>query len=164
MRALAASRDRHAYPARLLPLPPPPAQRPHEVDGVLTRDGVLNTDTALGLCGVYGIPAAEWAVVNSVEGALVVAGVLGYPLALKALSVEVSHKSDVGGVALGINDREMLRAEFAALLARVEKHVPDARVDGVLVQRMLSGGQEVILAIGPQPPHHCLPLRFHSPA
>jgi acyl-CoA synthetase (NDP forming) len=140
VRALAASRDRRARPSRLLPLPPSPAQRPHEVDGVLARDGVLNTATALGLCGVYGIPTAEWAVVDGVEGALAVAGVLGYPLALKVLSDEIAHKSDVGGVALGISDQKTLRTEFAALLERV-----DARVDGVLVQRMLSGGREVIL-------------------
>jgi len=145
VRALAASRDRHARPPRLLPLPPPPDQRPHEVDGVLARDGVLNTDIALGLCDAYDIPTAEWAVVDSVDGALVVAGVLGYPLALKLLSPEVSHKSDVGGVALGIGDPEMLRAEFTALLARVEERAPDAQIDGVLVQRMLPGGREVIL-------------------
>lgn len=145
VRALAASRDRHARPSRLLPLPSSPAQRPHEVDGVLARDGVLNTATALGLCGVYGIPTAEWAVVDGVEGALAVAGVLGYPLALKVLSDEIAHKSDVGGVALEINDRETLRTEFAALLGRVKVRAPDARVDGVLVQRMLSGGREVIL-------------------
>jgi acetate---CoA ligase (ADP-forming) len=145
VRALAASRDRHTRPPRLLPLHPPPDQRPHEVDGVLARDGVLNTDIALGLCDAYDIPTAEWAVVDNVEGALVVAGVLGYPLALKVLSAEVSHKSDVGGVALGIGDPETLRTEFAALLARVEDRVPDAQVNGVLMQRMLSGGREVIL-------------------
>lgn len=145
VRALAASRDRYTHPARLLPLPDAPDDCPHEVEELLARDGVLTTGTALGLCAAFDIPAAEWAVVESVTGALVAAGGMGYPVALKVLSADVAHKSDVGGVALDIEDRETLRAEFAALLARVEERVPGARVEGVLVQRMLSGGREVIL-------------------
>jgi acetyltransferase len=145
MRALAASRDRYARPARLLPLPSAPAQRPNEVEGLLKRDWMMTTDAALGMGAPFGIPAAEWAVVDDVESALVVAGAIGYPVALKLLSPEVLHKSDVGGVALGIADPGALRTEFAALLARVEERVPGAQVWGVLVQEMLSGGREVIL-------------------
>ena len=145
VRALAASRDRYTHPARLLPLPNAPDDRPHEIEELLARDGVLTTDAALGLCDTFGIPTAECAAVESVTEALVAAGGMGYPVALKVLSADVAHKSDVGGVALGIEDRETLRAEFAALLARVEERVPGARVEGVLVQRMLSGGREVIL-------------------
>ena len=145
VRALAASRDRYIRPARLLPLPPAPAQRLREVEGLLARDGVLTTDAALGLCAAFGIPTAEWAVAESVDGALVAAGAMGYPVALKVLSPDVSHKSGVGGVALGVGSGETLRAEFAALLARVEERAPGTRVEGVLVQRMLTGGREVIL-------------------
>ncbi len=145
VRALAASRDRYIRPARLLPLPPAPAQRLREVEGLLARDGVLTTGAALGLCAAFGIPTAEWAVVESVEGALVAAGAMGYPVALKVLSPDVSHKSGVGGVALGVGSREALWAEFAAILARVEERAPGTRVEGMLVQRMLTGGREVIL-------------------
>lgn len=145
VRALAASRDRHTRPARLLTLPPAPAQPLREVEGLLACDGVLTTDAALGLCAAFGIPTAEWAVVESVGGALVAASGVGYPVALKVLSPDVSHKSDAGGVVLGVESREALRAEFAALLARVEERAPGARVEGVLVQQMLAGGREVIL-------------------
>ena len=145
VRALAASRDRYTRPARLLTLPPAPAQPLREVEGLLACDGVLTTDAALGLCAAFGIPTAEWAVVESVGGALVAASGVGYPVALKVLSPDVSHKSDAGGVVLGVESREALRAEFAALLARVEERAPGARVEGVLVQQMLAGGREVIL-------------------
>jgi len=153
VRALAASRDRYTRPVRS-PLSPAvrlnssqsaPAPRPHEVEGLLARDGMLTTDVALGLCASFGIPVAEWAVVESVEGALVAASVMGYPVVLKALSVDLPHKSDVGGVVLDAGSPDVLRAEFTALLARVEKCVPGTRVEGVLVQRLLSGGREVIL-------------------
>jgi acyl-CoA synthetase (NDP forming) len=151
VRALAASRERSAHPARLFPLPSTPARRPHEVEKLLVRDGVLTTDTALGLCAAYGIPVAEWAVVDSVEGALVAAGGMEYPVALKALSPDVTHKTDVGGVALDVVGPEMLREEFGALEAQLKARAPDARIGGVLVQRMLPRGREVILG-GKQDP------------
>jgi acyl-CoA synthetase (NDP forming) len=145
VRALAASRDRCNRPVRLLPLSPAPAHRPREVEGLLDRNGVLATEMALGLCAAFGVPTAEWAVVESVDGALVAAGAMGYPVALKVLSPDISHKSDVGGVVLGIGSREVLLAEYPALLARLEERARDARITGFLVQRMLSGGREVIL-------------------
>jgi acyl-CoA synthetase (NDP forming) len=145
VRVLAASRERSAHPARLFPLLPPPTRRPHEVEKLLIRDGVLTTDTALGLCAAYGVPVAEWAVVDSVEGALVAAASMEYPVVLKVLSTDVTHKSDVGGVALNVDGPEKLRQEFPALLARMEVRAPGAEVGEVLVQRMLPGGREVIL-------------------
>jgi acyl-CoA synthetase (NDP forming) len=70
---------------------------------------------------------------------------MGYPVALKALSPDIAHKSDVGGVALDVEGPEPLRTAFAALERAVEEHNPGARMSGVLVQRMLYGGREVIL-------------------
>jgi acetyltransferase len=145
VRALAASRDRHSRPAQLLPLPPAPANRPDEVGGLLARDGVLTTDAALGLCAAFGIPTADWAVVDTVEGALLAAGAMGYPVTLKVLSPDIAHKSDVGGVVLGIESQEALLAEFAVLLMRLEERASDAQITGFLVQRMLSRSREVIL-------------------
>ena len=145
VRALAASRDHYRRPSRLSPMPLAPAKRPREVEALLAYNGVLTADLALGLCATYGIPVAEWAVVEDVESALVAASIVDYPLALKVLSPDVSHKSDMGGVVLGVESRKALLAEFPALLARVKEQARDARVSGVLVQRMLSGGREVIL-------------------
>ena len=145
VRALAASRDRHARQSRLLPLPPSPAHRPREIEEVLMRGGVLTTDLALGLCAAFDIPTAEWAVVEDVESAILAAGMIGYPVALKVLSPDIVHKSDVGGVALGVKGPEALREELAALMRRVTTRVPGARQSEILVQRMLDGGREVIL-------------------
>jgi acyl-CoA synthetase (NDP forming) len=68
-----------------------------------------------------------------------------YPVVLKVLSPDVSHKSDVGGVVLNVDSADDLRDEFPALLERMEARAPDAQPGGVLVQRMLPGGREVIL-------------------
>ena len=145
VRALAASRDRCTGAGRLPSLSPATLDRPGQVERLLAHDGVLMADAALALCAAFGIPAAPWAVVDSVEGALTAASRIGYPVALKALSADLPHKSDVGGVVLDVDSPEALRGAFPALVARVAERVPGVRVEGVLLQRMLSGGREVIL-------------------
>lgn len=130
---------------RLVPLPPAGADRAEKIEELLSRDGVLTTDAALDLCAAYDIPVAEWSVVDDAEGPLFAASMMGYPVTLKALSSGISHKSDVGAVVLDVADPEMLQEAFEALLARVSERLPEAELKGVLVQRMRSGGREVIL-------------------
>ena len=72
----------------------------HEVEAILASDGVLTTDLALGLCGTFDIPSAEWAVVEDVESARVAARLVGYPVALKVSSATLTHKTEIGGVRL----------------------------------------------------------------
>jgi len=143
--ALAASRAWHARPSRLLPLPPTPTERPDCIEALLAESGVLTADAALSLCAAYDIPTAEWAVVEDVQSALVAAGVIGYPVAFKVLSRHISHKSDAGLVKLDVATREELQVAWAELAAAHREQVPDAAVAPVMVQRMLSGGREVIV-------------------
>ncbi len=145
VRALAASRDRHARRRELPPLPPKPKRRPPEVAGLLIRDAVLTADATLGLCEAYEIPTGQWGVVTDEESAALAAGMFGYPVALKILSPDVPHRSDIGGVVLNLRGAQAVRQEYAALLERFEQAVPDGRLNGVLVQKMLPGGVEVIL-------------------
>lgn len=145
MEALAVSRDRYRrlqQPARTSPPPTPRrgAQRPS-----IPRSGLLMTHQALELCRNYGIPVAEGATASSPEEAVQAAERLGYPLALKILSPHISHKSDVGGIALGIGDGETLKQAWAEMRRRVQAQAPAAPVEGFLLQRMVSGGREVIL-------------------
>jgi acyl-CoA synthetase (NDP forming) len=109
------------------------------------RDGALMIHQALKVCQGYGIPVAEWATASKPEEAAEAAKRLGYPLALKVLSPHISHKSDVGGIALGIEDEESLKRAWDEMLNRVQKATPDAPLDGFLLQRMVTGGREVIL-------------------
>lgn len=139
VRGLAASRDWHHWQARHRDLPEdalPGASRSLPLGAM---------DGALALCRGYGIPVAPWAVADDPDGAAEAADGLGYPVVLKALSARVVHKSDVGGVALGLNDRAAVRREAEAMRARVLSHVPDAADLRFLVQRMVGGGVEVIL-------------------
>ncbi len=105
---------------------------------------VFTADRALSLCQAYGVPVAPWQLAADIEEAAQAAERLGYPVVLKILSAQVTHKSDVGGVALGLTDAAAVRKEGDAMLARVAERVPEAR-PRLMVQRMVAGGLEVIL-------------------
>jgi len=105
----------------------------------------MTTDHALALCAEYGIPVAPWAVGETPDLAALAAEILDYPVVLKAISTRVVHKSDVGGVVLGLTDQEAVRREAEAMRARVLRQIPDACDLRFLVQQMVGGGVEVIL-------------------
>ena len=140
LRGLAASRDWNRWRARRLdPTGDTEFGSHQEAHELLTRSGVLTADQALALCQIYGIPVASSDIANDPEEAVRVANRLGYPVAIKALAAELVHKWDVGGVALGLSDEVAVRREAAAMLALVPHHLR------LMVQRMVSGGLEVIL-------------------
>ncbi len=100
---------------------------------------MLTADQSLDLCEIYGVSVAPFEVVNDLDGAVKAAGRLGYPVAMKALATRVVHKSDVGGVVLGLADAVAVGREAAAMLAKI------AQPARLLIQRMIDGGLEVIL-------------------
>ncbi|HYG85307.1 MAG TPA: bifunctional acetate--CoA ligase family protein/GNAT family N-acetyltransferase [Azospirillum sp.] len=84
----------------------------------------------------YGIPVVDTRCAETPEEAARCAEAIGGPVALKILSPDISHKSDVGGVALHLLDGSEVRAEAEAMLARVRGAAPDARIEGFTVQEM----------------------------
>jgi acyl-CoA synthetase (NDP forming) len=80
-----------------------------------------------------------------------IAGELGYPLVLKVVSPDVSHKTDIGGVRLGIESEGELRAAYRDILEAVGRADGRARIDGVLVQRMVDKGTETIVGLSREP-------------
>ena len=84
----------------------------------------------------YNIPRLSGGFARSEEEALSVARRVGYPVVLKVVSQEIVHKSDVGGVVTNISSTEMLAHEYAKLMDRVKILKPEAKIDGVYVQRM----------------------------
>lgn len=153
MRALAASRDRYQWErdtqaARGLPdvmFPQVPDMR--EVQPILDRNKgrPLMVHEALKICQEYGIPVAPYALAADAEQALEMAGQVGYPLALKGVSPELLHKSDMGGIALDIVDGRSLGRACRDMQARLRKTAPGLSLTGFLLQRMVGKGREVIL-------------------
>jgi acetyl coenzyme A synthetase (ADP forming)-like protein len=107
----------------------------------------LAPDTVAALLAAYGIAVPGSGLAADVEDACALAAQVGYPVALKLAATGVTHKTDVGGVALHIETPEQLRREFAALLARVKERAPELLVQGVTVQHMVAAGAELIVGV-----------------
>lgn len=122
-----------------------------------TRD--LNEHEAKQLLADYGIPVTAEALVQTVEEAIEQATHMGWPVALKVVSPEVPHKTEVGGVRIGLHDATALRQAWEEITRNTQRHAPHARIDGLLVQTMAGPGVEVILGVT-QDPQFGLALMF----
>jgi acyl-CoA synthetase (NDP forming) len=98
-----------------------------------------------------GIDVPRESIAGSADEAVGFAESIGYPVVLKIVSEDIAHKTEVGGVALDLREADAVRAAHARLLDNACKHAPTARLDGVLVAPMLSGGVEMIAGISRDP-------------
>jgi acyl-CoA synthetase (NDP forming) len=114
------------------------------------RDLLLSE--SMQVLGHYGIPTALGVPASTMEEARAAAEQMGYPVAIKVISEQISHKSDVGGVQLNLRNGPAVEAAFEDMLRRIQQSYPEAKIDGVLVQPMVTGGQELILG-GRQDPN-----------
>ena len=107
--------------------------------------GWLPPQTVRALLEAYGIPVPAESVARTAEEAAHAAAATGFPVALKVISPDIAHKSDAGGVVLGLEDAAAVAAAYEAMMARLRAAFPKARLEGVLVQQMAPAGQEVIV-------------------
>jgi acetyl coenzyme A synthetase (ADP forming)-like protein len=99
----------------------------------------------------YGFKTPQGSIANTPEQAVNIAEQVGYPVVLKIWSSEIVHKSDVGGVKLGLNSAEQVKDAFDLMMYRIPKKQPDANILGVLVEKMYRLGKEVILGMNRDP-------------
>ena len=99
-----------------------------------------------------GLPVTRELPAGSIEEALVAAAALGYPVVLKIESPDIAHKTEVGGVRVGIADAAGLAGAYRDILDSVRRNAPQASISGMLVQEMISGGVEMIAGLSVQPP------------
>jgi acetyl coenzyme A synthetase (ADP forming)-like protein len=100
---------------------------------------------ARDICAAYDIPLAAMELASTADEAVSIARRIGYPVVMKIDSPDVVHKTDVGGVVLDLGDDADVRRAFDHIGTSVRRHVADARVRGVVVQKRLSSGTEVIV-------------------
>jgi len=98
------------------------------------------------LLKAYGIPIPAYGKAETADEALDIADKIGYPVAMKILSPDIIHKTDVGCVKLNVN-REAVKESFFEIMRRGEKLTTARRIEGVLVQQMVAGGKEVIIGM-----------------
>jgi acetyltransferase len=113
----------------------------------------LSLAQAHALLEAYGIPTVQTQMVADGDAAVRAASKMGYPVALKVVSPQIVHKSDVGGVALGLGTAEQLKAAVSAMRERVKRMKPHASVLGFVVQAMGArpGAHELIVGINSDP-------------
>jgi acetyltransferase len=114
---------------------------------------VLTETEAKALLGAFGIPVPRTVVARTREEALAAARAIGFPAVLKIHSPDITHKSDVGGVRLDLQNEAMLGAAFDDMLRNVRTIRPQARVEGVAVQPMLrfAHAREVLVGVATDP-------------
>lgn len=111
------------------------------------KGGVLEADRARDLLTAFKIPLAREATVQSSASAAATANDFGFPVVMKLASPDFPHKSDLGLVRLGVEDSDAARAAYVELVDRGRKLDSTARIDGVLVQEMVTDGVEIIIGI-----------------
>ena len=109
-----------------------------------------NEADAKRLLAAAGLAIAPERLCHSAHDAADAATAIGFPVVMKIVSADILHKSEIGGVLIGINDVDHVREGYATLLVRAKANAPDAHIDGILVARQLSG-VECILGITRDP-------------
>jgi len=112
---------------------------------VQTSAGFLPSDAAASILQAYGLPVPYTPLAEDADSAVRFAAELGYPVVLKVASPDIPHKSDVDGVRLNLGEAEAVRHAFDQVIANARGAQPTARLLGVHIQRMLKGGQDVII-------------------
>ncbi len=100
----------------------------------------------------HGFPVTRERLARDAHEAVMAAREIGYPVALKIESIDVLHKTEAGGVRLNVQSEPELRHAFEGLVGSVQRFAPNARIAGVLVQEMVSGGVEVLAGVSRQAP------------
>src|SRR6185503_16167044 len=97
------------------------------------------------VCEAYGIAVPKEGVATSASEAATIAAGIGFPVVLKIVSPEILHKTEAGGVLVGVKSAGEAQAGFDSIIANAKKYNANANILGVQVQQMLDGGQEVIV-------------------
>ena len=130
---------------RRLQIADPPPALPAGAIPVPAR--VLNEAEAKTILASAGIPVVRETLATTEDASAAAAGAIGYPVALKIASVDIPHKSDIGGVLLGLGGEAQLREGWRMLMRRMAERASQARLDGAIVAPMVARGVETIIGV-----------------
>lgn len=111
----------------------------------------LNEEETLNILETYRMPVLPGAVASTCSEAIIVAEDIGYPVVMKIVSDYIVHKSDMGGVVLKISNREEAEEAYKKIIRSAEASIPKGVIKGVLVEKMVKDGEEVILGLKRDP-------------
>jgi acyl-CoA synthetase (NDP forming) len=122
-----------------------PAAR--DVDALLAPGGALSEHASKEVLAAYGIPVTREIVATSAAEAARAAGSIGFPVVLKVNSPDILHKSDLGLVRVGLRSAAEVRGAYTEIVATAQAAAPGARVEGVIVAEMVTGGVETVVGV-----------------
>ena len=105
----------------------------------------LTAPEARGICEAYGINIPREGVATTGEEAVKLASSIGFPVVMKIVSPQILHKTEAGGVLVGVKSADDVAKGFATIVENARKYDPKAEIQGVQIQQMLTGGHEVII-------------------
>ncbi|NNJ91690.1 MAG: bifunctional acetate--CoA ligase family protein/GNAT family N-acetyltransferase [Gammaproteobacteria bacterium] len=120
------------------------------IEGALAEQRhILTEPESIAVLRAFNIPAVQIAVANSANEALIFAETIGFPIVMKVLSTDISHKSDAGGVRLNIDNAQEVRRAYRDLMDQVQAAKPDATISGVTIEKMhrSSTARELMMGI-----------------
>jgi acetate---CoA ligase (ADP-forming) len=137
---------RQAEAKRRSPLSAEPAARAilSEARG---RGAALSETDSKRILGCYGIPIPQEILARDPEHAVLAANRIGGPVAIKIVSPDILHKTEAGGVQLGLSTPENVREAANSILTSARRYAPEARIDGISVQQMAPAGVEIVLGV-----------------
>lgn len=115
------------------------------------KKGWMMPEAVMGLLKEYGIKVAEIKVASSEDEAVLIAEEIGFPIVMKVRSSKIVHKTDIGGIAVGLRDAGEVRLAFREMKEKVEAAGRIADMEGVIIQPMVKGGQEMIVGMSTDP-------------
>ncbi len=118
-----------------------------KADGRLT----IGDSEARDVLQAYGIRIPESKLAATADEAVAIAQEIGFPVVMKIASPDILHKTDIGGVKVGLRSASDVRDAFDLLVYRATRFMPEARIWGCLVQQMIMGGREVIIGMNRDP-------------
>lgn len=158
-RAVAALKAMHEY-ALWKNRPPRQITRyrvnKRRVERIITRKqrtGRLHLGEMKGkdLLSAYGFKIPKGSLASSGEEAVEIAERVGYPVAMKIVSPNIIHKSDLGGVQLNLSDADAIEDAYDLMMLKIKKRAPDAYIEGIYVEQMIGKGLEVIIGMNRDP-------------
>lgn len=112
---------------------------------------LLTTSEAMDVLAAYGVKTCGNAVATTVDEAVAEADRIGYPVVMKVLSKTITHKSDIGGVVVGIQSGDELRAAFDNMMEKADEHGVKDQIDAVMLQGMVKGKREIVIGSSTDP-------------
>ena len=106
---------------------------------------MLSESDGYDLLSQYGIPTPKYKIVTCAEDAAVAAEAIGFPVVMKIISPQIIHKSDSGGVIVGVGTKEGAQSAFNQIVANARTYNPNASINGVIVENQAAPGLELII-------------------